>query len=140
MRASILFVLLALIICIPANAAKPIPKGTFSLSPAPYVENGTISFTFGKITNVTNNYEVTLGVWCILPDGSRIPWGAPPHNPSIKEFNSFGNVFSYYTVNLYLPIYGTGYDCTAQLISALWKGGQPIEAWTLDTHTFDVVP
>lgn len=129
-----------------ASAAKPPPTGSFTISPGPHLEGGTVGFTFGEIRNVTNNYEVTLGVRCVLPDGTGIPWGNRS-NPYIYEFNSFGNVYSGVTVTFPegpnatgLPVYGTGYDCVATLIAALWKNGVPVQGWQLDQHTFTVEP
>ena len=102
------------------------PAGTFSVGASTYQEGDTASFTFGRITGVNRNYEVTLGVWCFLPGGSQIPWGNRS-NPYIYEFNSFGTVYSDWTVYLDLPVYGTGYSCTAQLIAARWfKGAIPM--------------
>src|SRR5262245_22217510 len=72
-----------------ASAAKKNPTGSFSVSPAPYVEGSRLLFTIEALSGVTGNYEVTLGVWCVRPDGSPIPWGNR-NNPYIYEFNSFG--------------------------------------------------
>src|SRR5206468_6119337 len=116
-----------------ANAALagPDPAGTFTVGSTEYGEGDVASFTFGQITGVNRNYEVTLGVWWFLPDGSQIPWGNRG-NPYIYEFNSFGNVFSGTTQFLDLPVYGTGYACTARLIAARWFKGTCVQAWTLD--------
>lgn len=127
-------ILLALLLL----AARPAPSGTFTMSPAPYHEGDTISFTFGPTAHMNRNDEVTLGVWCILPDGSQIPWGNRS-NPYIYEFNSFGG-FDESTVYLYLPIYGTGYTCHAGYIEADWFKGVPLQAWTLDEENFAVAP
>jgi hypothetical protein len=130
------FAVIFMLAVVSASAAqgKPEPSGSFSISPAPHYEGGTVEFTFGKISNVTNSYEVTLGVVCFLPDGTQIRWGNRG-NPYIYEFNSFGNVYSYYTVSKDLPVYGTGYDCQASLISARWWKGTVLEVWTLQDWT-----
>ena len=87
-----------------ANSAQP--AGSFTLTPESLSEDQTALFTVGQLTHVNRNYEVTLGVWCLLPDGSSIPWGNRA-NPSIYEFNSFGTALENQTVALPLPIYGT---------------------------------
>ena len=115
------------------------PAGTFTVGSSTYHEGESAAFTFGQITGVNRNYEVTLGVWCFLPDGSQIPWGNRA-NPYIYEFNSFGTVYSGLTVYLGLPVDGTGYSCTARLIAARWFKGTVLQAWTLDEHQFTVLP
>ncbi len=126
---TLLAALCALALAAPAYAAKPSPSGSFTVGSS-YTVGDTASFTFGDIRNVTNSYEVTLGVWC----DPGIQWGNRG-NPYIYEFNSFGDVFDFYTVYLYLPAPGS---CTARLISAYWFKGNPVEAWTLDEHPFTV--
>lgn len=116
--------------------ARPAPSGSFTLSPAPYIEGSSVSFTFGPLSHGNRNDEVTLGVWCVLLDGSQIPWGNRS-NPYIYEFNSFGG-FDQATVSLPLPVYGTGYDCTARYVEVDWFKGNPIRAWTLDEESFRV--
>lgn len=126
-------------------AAKSDPAGTFTVSGG--VEGGTVTFTPSPVAWVNNNYETTIGVWCFLPSGGQIIWSPTGnnagHNPYIYEFNTFGGWPADTVLTLVLPIFGTGYDCTAREIAAYWKPNvrsYPIAAWILDTHTFTVVP
>ena len=117
-------------------AASPAPSGSFTMSPGPYAEGGTVTFTIGSITHVGHNDEVTLGVWCIKPDGSQPLLGNIGHNPYIWEWNSFGQPVG--SRDLYLLVEGTGYVCTARLVEVDWFKGQPVRAWTLDEESFEV--
>jgi hypothetical protein len=117
--------------------AAPAPTGSFTMSDGPYREGGTVTFTFGRMTHVTRNDEVTLGVWCFRPDGSQLRWGNR-NNPHIYEFNSFGE-FAHPQV-LALPVEGTGYACTARLVVVDWFKGIPRQAWVIDEAQFDVEP
>lgn len=137
MKKILLITILSLLL-VPTSYSARLPTGSFSFYPLSPREGDYIVFKFGKIEGVTNNYEVTLGVWCFLPDGSQIRWGNRS-NPYIYEYNSFGNVYSGYTTEpLYLPIFNTGYSCTSRLVAVLWKKGNPVQAWTLDEESFSV--
>jgi len=116
-------------------ASSPDPTGNFTFPNISYVEGGSITFTVSRVTHVTKNDEVTLGIWCFAPDGSQLLIGNR-NNPYIYEFNSFGGFVSPQVWSP--PINGTGYDCTARLVAVDWFKGTPVRAWTLDEHQFSV--
>jgi len=117
--------------------AAPAPAGTFTLSPAPYVEGGSVTFSFDQVSHVNANYEVTLAVWCTEPNATEIPWGNRG-NPYVYEFNSFGRQGLGKSVTMGLPVEGTGYFCEALYLAVDWAKGTPQESWALDYQTFQV--
>lgn len=127
-------------------AAKPDPSGTFSLSDGPYYGGGSVTYYPGPVKNVTNSYEVTIGTWCVLADGTQLRWNdygiGSGNNPYINEFNSFDGWPDGFALTLPLPATGQEMNCIAREIAAWWKPNirdHPVEAWTLDEHSFEVL-
>jgi hypothetical protein len=117
--------------------AAPAPAATFTLSPAPYVEGGSVTFSFDQPSHVKPNYEMTLAIWCTEPDGAQIPWGNLL-NPYVYEFNSFGRQGLGNSVTMALPVEGTGYFCEALYLAVDWSKGSAQQSWALDFQTFQV--
>ncbi len=117
--------------------AAPAPSGTFTLSAAPFMEGGSVTFSFGQVSHVNANDEVTLAIWFTEPDGVEIPWGNRD-NPDVYEFNSFGRQLSGTSVTMDLPPEGTGYFCEALYFAVDWNKGTIQQSWSLDYQTFQV--
>jgi len=117
--------------------AAPAPAGTFTLSSAPYVEGGSVTFSFDQPSHVKPNYEVTLAIWCTEPDGTQIPWDNLS-NPYVYEFNSFGRKGLGNSVTMDLPVQSAGYFCEALYLAVDWDKGIAHQSWALDYHTFQV--